>query len=73
MKKSYLIKLTEGEMDLLSMMLEQESGKARICCKHATSPMDDYGYKEELKSLWKKVYTNGLSFPYKFMPKYEIE
>jgi hypothetical protein len=71
MKKSYFIKLTEDEMDLLALMLLQESDRASNRARYATSEMDDYGCKDELKSLWKKVYTNGVSFPYKLTPNYE--
>lgn len=71
MQKSYFIKLTEDEMDLIAEMLQKEANYARRHTKYATSEMNDYGCKEELKSLWKKVYTNGVSFPYKLTPNYE--
>ena len=71
MQKFHYIKLTEDEMDLLSIMLEQESGTASNLSRYATSETGDYGYKDELKSLWKKVYTNGVPFPYKLTANYE--
>ena len=71
MKKSYFIKLTEDEMLLMGGMLQKEVDSARRHTKYATSEMNDYGCKEELKSIWKKVYTNGVPFPYKFTPNYE--
>ena len=50
--KDYYLRLTEGEMDILGLMLENERGVAKYKYKK-----DDYGYHEELKSLWGKVIT----------------
>ena len=36
-----------------------------------TIAMNDYGFKDELKSIWKKVFTNGFPFPYKLTPNYD--
>jgi hypothetical protein len=66
------IKFTERELDLLSIMLEDESGKAHTSCKYATSSENDYGYKDELKSIWKKV-IKGVPFQYKLQSKYIIK
>tara|TARA_R100001015_G_C4577265_1_gene134337 strand:- start:134 stop:373 length:240 start_codon:yes stop_codon:yes gene_type:complete len=68
--KKHFITLTESEMDLLSIMLEQESGRASNMARYATSFANDYGYKDELKSIWKKV-IKAVDFPYSLKSKYD--
>ena len=68
--KKQFITLTESEMDLLSIMLEQEANRARLHTKYATQWESDYGYKDELKSIWKKV-IKAVAFPYSLKARYE--
>lgn len=68
--KKHFITLTESEMDLLSIMLEQEANRAREHTKYAKQWETDYGYKDELKSIWKKV-IKAVDFPYNLKPKYD--
>lgn len=68
--KKYYLTLTDMEMELLSIIIYDEAGKANETNKYADEIGRTYGYPEEIKSLWKKV-MNGSEFPYSLKPRYE--
>tara|TARA_R100001510_G_C7643746_1_gene201263 strand:+ start:693 stop:914 length:222 start_codon:yes stop_codon:yes gene_type:complete len=68
-QKKYRISFTEDEMDFIANMLQDEANKAREYTKYAKRWECDYAFKDELKSVWKKV-IKAAKFPYSLKAKY---